>query len=513
MNRGKKWCLALCMVMMVLLMFSCAGPQLKVEPIATAENPSEAVNSLDSEISAAKQDQLDVLSPTWFSKAEVSLVEAKKQLTQGREISEILNSVAVGKAQLKQAREMGTLAKTTLPDVIKARDLARKAGATNLAEEYGKLEDEFLGLTRAIEDNNVNRAMRDRDRLTAAFLDLELKAIKSQVIDEVTALIGQAEKEGAKKNAPATLLLAKEQLKKTDAFISEHRYEKETIHAMSEDALFQARRLLQINRESQKIRDMEPEQAAVKIDGIFLTATKALGAPDMRTESFETQMDNLVGSINGLKEDRAFVMNQVKDKQQEIEALNKKSQAEAESLKGQIAVLEGKSREEQSEREKTALEKKAVEDRLAAERRFNQLYNDVQGFFEPGEAEVYKQGNQLIVRLRAIQFPVGKAIIMPANYPLLSKVQKTIRLFGEPDVVIEGHTDSTGPAALNEHLSQQRAESVRQYLVANGTLPEEKIVAVGYGPTRPLAPNETEEGRAINRRIDVVVTPQLLPAK
>ena len=106
-----------------------------------------------------------------------------------------------------------------------------------------------------------------------------------------------------------------------------------------------------------------------------------------------------------------------------------------------------------------------------------------------------------------MQFPVGQAVIMPSNYELLSKVQRSIRTFGEPDVVIEGHTDSTGSDEINDHLSQQRAESVRDYLVANKTLAEERIVAIGYGSNRPLASNETEMGRAINRRIDVVISP------
>jgi outer membrane protein OmpA-like peptidoglycan-associated protein len=96
---------------------------------------------------------------------------------------------------------------------------------------------------------------------------------------------------------------------------------------------------------------------------------------------------------------------------------------------------------------------------------------------------------------------------MPNNYETLSRVQKVIRTFGEPDVVIEGHTDSTGSDEINDHLSQKRAESVREYLVANRTLPYSKIVAVGYGSMRPLASNETASGRAINRRIDVIVKP------
>ena len=61
---------------------------------------------------------------------------------------------------------------------------------------------------------------------------------------------------------------------------------------------------------------------------------------------------------------------------------------------------------------------------------------------------------------------------------------------------------------MNEHLSHQRAESVRDYIVANGTLSEDKVVAIGYGSKRPLASNETLEGRAINRRIDVIISPR-----
>ncbi len=174
----------------------------------------------------------------------------------------------------------------------------------------------------------------------------------------------------------------------------------------------------------------------------------------------------------------------------------KAKEAETAVMKKEISSLEGYTREEQAKKE-----------RLAAEKRFNQLFNEVQRFFRPDEAEVYKQGDRLVVRLKAIRFPIGKHFIMPDNYALLSKVQRAIRTFGEPNVIIEGHTDSTGAMELNEHLSQQRAEAVRAYFVANGTLTDRNIVAVGYGSKRPLASNATPEGRAINRRIDLIIVP------
>jgi OmpA-OmpF porin, OOP family len=173
---------------------------------------------------------------------------------------------------------------------------------------------------------------------------------------------------------------------------------------------------------------------------------------------------------------------------------------ESEKLKERIGDLEGRTYQERMEKE-----------RLAAEKRFNELYNQVQGYFSSDEAEVYKKAQQLVIRLKAVQFPVGQAVILPNNYPLLTTVQKAINTFGKPDVVIEGHTDSTGSEILNQQLSQQRAEAVKQYLVYNGTLPAGKIAAVGYGSSRPLASNATARGRAVNRRIDVVIKPVKTP--
>ncbi len=195
----------------------------------------------------------------------------------------------------------------------------------------------------------------------------------------------------------------------------------------------------------------------------------------MRDRTFDTQVESILGSIRTLKA----------------------QQAETQAIKKRVASLEQRTREEQVEKE-----------RLAAERRFNQLFNEVQTYFRPDEAEVYKQENRLVIRLKGMQFPVGKDFIMPHNYALLSKVQRAIRVFGEPDVIIEGHTDSTGTEKLNERLSWRRAEAVRQYLVANGTLTEDRVVAFGYGSKRPLASNQTEEGRAINRRIDLIIAPR-----
>ena len=76
-------------------------------------------------------------------------------------------------------------------------------------------------------------------------------------------------------------------------------------------------------------------------------------------------------------------------------------------------------------------------------------------------------------------------------------------------VVVEGHTDSYGGDVSNMALSRSRAEAVGEYLSAELGVPAFRVSAVGYGETRPIANNETSQGRARNRRIDVRIEPQL----
>jgi OOP family OmpA-OmpF porin len=472
--------------LMICCIASCAGMKLDIAPIAISENPKELVNRLDNALSNARNNQVNVLSPAWFGNAEASFSKAKGALDSGGEITGIIENVALGEAQLKRSVEFAELSRTALPDAIKARDLARAAGAPTQAEDYMEVESQFLELTEAIEDNNVEWAQRKKGNVTQEFRRLELQAIKVNTIGKVQELIEQAKREGAEKQVPQTLQSSRVTYRQAEAFIAEHRYEKEEMQAKAKEALFQAERLNQLNRQSRQLQAMDPEKRTLWAENILQGITKQLEAPDLGNESFDTQYENIIASIAALKQDHQFTVDKVKEQRTKMD-----------EMQHTIALLEGRTREEQAEKE-----------RLAVEKKFQELFIEVQGFFELEEAEVYKQGNQLVLRLRSIQFPVGSYVIMPNNYDVLSKVQRSIRAFGEPDVVIEGHTDSTGSDAVNEQLSQQRAESVRQYLIANESLPDEKIVSVGFGPTRPLASNKTEDGRAINRRIDVVIIPQ-----
>jgi outer membrane protein OmpA-like peptidoglycan-associated protein len=102
-----------------------------------------------------------------------------------------------------------------------------------------------------------------------------------------------------------------------------------------------------------------------------------------------------------------------------------------------------------------------------------------------------------------VHFRSNDAALLPAAQTRLDEVAAALIAKGQT-VVVEGYTDSKGSQSRNRDLSQQRADSVRSYLVSRG-FPSEKIVAKGMGPDRPVAENTSVEGRANNRRVEIVV--------
>ena len=106
------------------------------------------------------------------------------------------------------------------------------------------------------------------------------------------------------------------------------------------------------------------------------------------------------------------------------------------------------------------------------------------------------------VVLRGVTFETGRSALKPDSYTILDIVAAS--LVANPQIKIEigGHTDNTGSAATNTVLSQARADAVRNYLAQKGVAPD-RMVAKGYGPSQPVAPNTTVSGRAQNRRVEL----------
>jgi len=106
------------------------------------------------------------------------------------------------------------------------------------------------------------------------------------------------------------------------------------------------------------------------------------------------------------------------------------------------------------------------------------------------------------VVLRGVTFETGRSALKPDSYTILDIVAASLVANPAIKIEISGHTDNTGSAATNTRLSQARADAVRAYLATKGVAPE-RMVAKGYGPSQPVAPNTTAAGRAQNRRVEL----------
>lgn len=106
--------------------------------------------------------------------------------------------------------------------------------------------------------------------------------------------------------------------------------------------------------------------------------------------------------------------------------------------------------------------------------------------------------------LEDCNFETGKATLEPESYKVLDELVAYLNRKVDERIELGGHTDNVGSAAANLKLSQERAQSVKNYLVARG-ISEDRVEARGYGMTEPVAENTTEEGRAQNRRTEVKI--------
>ncbi|EXJ15144.1 Outer membrane protein [Imhoffiella purpurea] len=115
--------------------------------------------------------------------------------------------------------------------------------------------------------------------------------------------------------------------------------------------------------------------------------------------------------------------------------------------------------------------------------------------------------DQLLVGMTgATSFEVDSDRIKSGFYSTMDKIARVVNKYGKTQLAIAGHTDNTGSAEYNMDLSRRRAAAVENYLASDGVHPS-RMESRGYGMTRPVASNNTEQGRRLNRRVDIVIIP------
>ncbi len=150
--------------------------------------------------------------------------------------------------------------------------------------------------------------------------------------------------------------------------------------------------------------------------------------------------------------------------------------------------------------------KNAFQAKLAQETFETKRQAKLRKLFKPGEVKIYiNLDGSLLIRLSSLKFAPGQSTVNKAKYGhLIRRLKQALDLYSDRRYRIEGHTDNKGDPKANQVLSLKRAEAVRNMLVADG-LDASKVRTFGYGEVRPIASNAFAKGRAMNRRIDVII--------
>jgi len=146
----------------------------------------------------------------------------------------------------------------------------------------------------------------------------------------------------------------------------------------------------------------------------------------------------------------------------------------------------------------------AVHDREELRARLLQQFNLI--------LETRDTARGLVVNMSDVLFDSGRYTLRPLAREKLAKISGIVLGYPSLRLAVEGNTDSVGSEAFNQHLSEQRAEGVRTYLTQQG-VPESSTTSTGFGKTRPVASNDTSEGRQQNRRVELVVSGEVIGTK
>jgi len=194
-------------------------------------------------------------------------------------------------------------------------------------------------------------------------------------------------------------------------------------------------------------------------------------------DSLLSVLNKLHEEINRIEGGRAYNL------AQELEV----SRAKSSLLQGDLEATKANLAEER------ARLRKVMED---AQKRFGELQSAM--------ISVSKDARGTIISMSDILFESGKATLTANLKENLAKIAGILIVYKEPNIIVEGHTDNVGQKDYNQKLSEDRAHAVRNYLIDQGVA-ETRLTAVGHGLDKPIADNATKEGKAKNRRVDLVI--------
>lgn len=431
----------------IALLLGCASA--KKAELTSGDHPENAVAEVTQVMKDLQAAHVDLLANKEYSKGRDSLAKAEKGLARNHKDEDILKDAAIAKAYFQDAGKKAESRSSFATRILKARESSLQAGLRNSVSLVDTMEDIDDDLRN--ETSLFSKALSpvEFSEFQKKYLVLEVKAVQFRELNSAGISIQKAIDNDAEDLAPKTLRTAELDLKAAENVI-----------------------------------DQSPRSPGIYLKGVQESVSSAALLADTM---------NVIMNAEGTPEDIAL---QIVHQNRTLGKLNKNVGELQANLKTTESTLQEKEDALKSQNEQLA--------RASTQVRFQQAMDEARKTLPQSEALVYQQGKTLVFRLKKMNFKIGTATIPESSKPLLSKINLIIMNLDAEKVIVQGHSDSIGADDLNQKLSTKRATSVATHLsyLRGGY----KIEYIGYGESRPIASNESKSGRAINRRVDLVVS-------
>ena len=442
-----------------VLIAACAStPKLSQEQILSQNEP---IMRLDKALKVARARGANYLAPEGYNVAAVQLDRAMNEAASGR--NDAANAAArLGLSRLDKVDKDIEQSKYLLREVLAARTKAMSAGAATLySEDTAELENDLRVTAGLVESGRLEDVKKRRQKLIVGYERLELISLKEGMVESAKAILEQAKENGAAKYAPKTYKLAEEELALALSVLDADRTRTDKANSHASRAKWLAGRSIGI---AELVRDFDRRDYTEEDVVLWYQAQLSeIGEPLGKELPFDSSnRDVVIGMQNSVSE-----------------------------------LIK--------QRDDTAVARSQYEQELSVTEEQKSAIDKVISMFTASEAKVYQQRKNVLISAHGLRFPSGGSELEAENFTLLNKIIRAIDTFPDSTIKMSGHTDSTGSDAVNMKLSQERAGKVARFVTEVGGVAGNRITVNGYGESRPVASNETLDGRAANRRVEILI--------
>lgn len=475
--------------LILLALFSSQANAASGTPIQELREP--LFEKATAALAEANSARAAVLAPQSYAAGAEAYRRAEKTLADAGSIENIRRDVDRATTAFNKATVAANKANNAFGGTVRARDDAQSAEADKYAPEaWRSAEVEFFDATTALERGRERSAGRAAEKALERYRSAELDAIKANYLNETRDLLEQAEELRAERYAPKSFSDATATLAAAESALTENRYDTDRPRNLAQQAKHSARHAIYVAQLADQIRkgDLKLETLLLDWEASIRKVAEQIDLPVYFDDGEAQALAAIQDGIVSLQTQLAARDTALTERNEQIAAMNSQMTDLQQNLGDKSAAAE------------------RLNEVLRQQEQNRQRFAAVEGLFAVDQATVLRKGSTVIVRLIGLTFDSGQSDLKAEHPALLDRLTQAIAEFPGASVVIEGHTDSFGSDAVNLELSQKRADAVETYLLRKG-LAQDKLTALGYGESQPLANNETAEGRRRNRRIDVVIYP------